>query len=184
MVPGTCSTCILQGLPLLPTSSFTSILNRFLLQPASKLAQESRVGTGVLYLYLLCYKGEEEVEQVPAETLYQGLLPSLPQYMVSAPALEVSPPLRECSGSGTPPVPISTCHGTALPATLALRGCPAGVSPSCRPPEHLPKDHFSGLRSAAPQIALLKILLAAAPTSKAKTDSINILADVLPEEMP
>lgn len=29
-------------------------------------------------------KGEEEVEQVPAETLYQGLLPSLPQYMVSA----------------------------------------------------------------------------------------------------
>uniref|UniRef100_A0A8C2RTK9 Striatin-interacting protein 1 n=1 Tax=Capra hircus TaxID=9925 RepID=A0A8C2RTK9_CAPHI len=59
-------------------------------------------------------QGEEEVEQVPAETLYQGLLPSLPQYM----------------------------------------------------------------------IALLKILLAAAPTSKAKTDSINILADVLPEEMP
>ena len=39
-------------------------------------------------------------------------------------------------------------------------------------------------RSAPPQIALLKILLAAAPTSKAKTDSINILADVLPEEMP
>ncbi|CAM9834128.1 unnamed protein product [Bubo scandiacus] len=56
----------------------------------------------------------EVVEQVPAEILYQGLLPSLPQYM----------------------------------------------------------------------IALLKILLAAAPTSKAKTDSINILADVLPEEMP
>ncbi|CAH2221147.1 striatin-interacting 1 [Pelobates cultripes] len=58
--------------------------------------------------------GEEEVDQVSAEILYQGLLPSLPQYM----------------------------------------------------------------------IALLKILLAAAPTSKAKTDSINILADVLPEEMP
>lgn len=33
-------------------------------------------------------------------------------------------------------------------------------------------------------IALLKILLAAAPTSKAKADSINIMADVLPEEMP
>ncbi|XP_071449896.1 striatin-interacting protein 1 homolog [Hetaerina americana] len=33
-------------------------------------------------------------------------------------------------------------------------------------------------------IALLKILLAAAPTSKAKTDSMNIMADVLPEEMP
>lgn len=34
------------------------------------------------------------------------------------------------------------------------------------------------------QIALLKILLAAAPTSKTKSDSINILADILPEEMP
>ncbi|KAF6204102.1 hypothetical protein GE061_002442 [Apolygus lucorum] len=33
-------------------------------------------------------------------------------------------------------------------------------------------------------IALLKILLAAAPTSKAKSDSINIMADVLPGEMP
>lgn len=33
-------------------------------------------------------------------------------------------------------------------------------------------------------IALLKILLAAAPTSRTKTDSINIMADVLPEEMP
>lgn len=33
-------------------------------------------------------------------------------------------------------------------------------------------------------ISLLKILLAAAPTSKAKTESINIMADVLPEEMP
>uniref|UniRef100_A0A8C6KXW8 Striatin interacting protein 1 n=1 Tax=Nothobranchius furzeri TaxID=105023 RepID=A0A8C6KXW8_NOTFU len=58
--------------------------------------------------------GEEEVEMCSTELLYQGILPSLPQYM----------------------------------------------------------------------IALLKILLAAAPTSKAKTDSINILADVLPEEMP
>jgi len=33
-------------------------------------------------------------------------------------------------------------------------------------------------------IALLKILLAAAPTSKTKSESINIMADVLPEEMP
>ncbi|CAH1783106.1 unnamed protein product [Owenia fusiformis] len=45
---------------------------------------------------------------------------------------------------------------------------------------------YRGLLPNLPQyvIALLKILLAAAPTSKAKTDSINILADVLPEEMP
>lgn len=33
-------------------------------------------------------------------------------------------------------------------------------------------------------IALLKILLAAAPISKAKTDSTNIMADVLPGQMP
>jgi hypothetical protein len=33
-------------------------------------------------------------------------------------------------------------------------------------------------------IALLKILLAAAPTSKAKTDSINIVTGVLPQDMP
>ena len=33
-------------------------------------------------------------------------------------------------------------------------------------------------------IALLKILLAAAPTTTAKSDCVNILADVLPEEMP
>ena len=33
-------------------------------------------------------------------------------------------------------------------------------------------------------ISLLKILLASAPTAKAKTDSINVLVDVLPEEMP
>lgn len=57
-------------------------------------------------------------------------------------------------------------------------------SPSCRPPEFLREDRLSGLGSPSAQIALLKILLAAAPTSKAKTDSINILADVLPEEMP
>ncbi|XP_055910947.1 striatin-interacting protein 1 homolog [Eupeodes corollae] len=33
-------------------------------------------------------------------------------------------------------------------------------------------------------IALLKVLLAASPTSKSKTESINIMADVLPKEMP
>ncbi|XP_054284472.1 striatin-interacting protein 1 [Macrosteles quadrilineatus] len=45
---------------------------------------------------------------------------------------------------------------------------------------------YQALLANLPQymIALLKILLAAAPTSKAKTESINIMADVLPEEMP
>lgn len=45
---------------------------------------------------------------------------------------------------------------------------------------------YQAMLSSLPQymIALLKILLAAAPTSKAKTESVNIMADVLPEEMP
>uniref|UniRef100_A0A7N6A483 Striatin interacting protein 1 n=1 Tax=Anabas testudineus TaxID=64144 RepID=A0A7N6A483_ANATE len=47
-----------------------------------------------------------------------------------------------------------------------------------------PLSGVSGILTVCYEIALLKILLAAAPTSKAKTDSINILADVLPEEMP
>lgn len=50
------------------------------------------------------------------------------------------------------------------------------------PPERL----YHAMLSNLPQymIALLKLLLAAAPTSKAKTESINILCDVLPDEMP
>lgn len=59
-------------------------------------------------------RGEKDVEDTEAETLYRAMLPNLPQYM----------------------------------------------------------------------IALLKILLAATPTSTAKTYSMNIMADVLPEEMP
>lgn len=45
---------------------------------------------------------------------------------------------------------------------------------------------YRGMEPNLPQymIALLKILLAAAPTSTAKTYSINIMADLLPEEMP
>lgn len=45
---------------------------------------------------------------------------------------------------------------------------------------------YQAMLPSLPQymIALLKILLAAAPTSKAKTESVNIMADVLPEEMP
>ncbi|KAL5245111.1 hypothetical protein ACI65C_012521 [Semiaphis heraclei] len=58
--------------------------------------------------------GKDDVEQTPAEVLYQAMLPNLPQHM----------------------------------------------------------------------IALLKILLAASPTSKAKSDSINIIADILPVDVP
>ena len=56
------------------------------------------------------------------------------------------------------------------------------------PHSFLVEEHFTAAKHrfclCPCQIALLKLLLAAAPTSKAKTDSINILADVLPEEMP
>lgn len=45
---------------------------------------------------------------------------------------------------------------------------------------------YEAMLPSLPQymIALLKILLAAAPTSKTKTESINIVADVLPVGMP
>uniref|UniRef100_H2YJ96 Far11/STRP C-terminal domain-containing protein n=1 Tax=Ciona savignyi TaxID=51511 RepID=H2YJ96_CIOSA len=60
------------------------------------------------------------------------------------------------------------------------------------PPPHqvisteIPERLYQAMLPHIPQymIALLKILLAAAPTAKAKTDSINILSDVLPQGMP
>ncbi len=41
------------------------------------------------------------------------------------------------------------------------------------------KSFFSSI-----QIALLKLLLTSTPTARPKTESINILCDVIPEEMP
>ncbi|XP_043192437.1 striatin-interacting protein 1 homolog isoform X1 [Amphibalanus amphitrite] len=64
------------------------------------------------------------------------------------------------------------------------------ASPFSRPEQEVPQTPaellFAGMLPNLPQymIALLKVLLAAAPTSKTKSDSINILADTLPEEMP
>ncbi|XKL66772.1 hypothetical protein PGB90_010192 [Kerria lacca] len=52
----------------------------------------------------------------------------------------------------------------------------------CNPTETLYQAMLPNMQQNI--IALLKVLLAAAPTSKTKTDSINIMADVLPEEMP
>lgn len=53
-------------------------------------------------------------------------------------------------------------------------------------PDNPTERLYQSLLPHLPQymISLLKILLAAAPTSKAKTDTINILADVLPPEIP
>uniref|UniRef100_A0A8C7P7F5 Striatin interacting protein 2 n=1 Tax=Oncorhynchus mykiss TaxID=8022 RepID=A0A8C7P7F5_ONCMY len=58
------------------------------------------------------------------------------------------------------------------------------IPPLSSPPPPPPLNTSIPLSPPGSSIALLKLLLAAAPTSKAKTDSINILADVLPEEMP
>uniref|UniRef100_A0A8C3Y970 Striatin interacting protein 1 n=1 Tax=Catharus ustulatus TaxID=91951 RepID=A0A8C3Y970_CATUS len=70
-------------------------------------------------------------------------------------------------------LPFPVMHARFSPPALFLPPA-VGKGSVPIPPQSLPSS----------QIALLKILLAAAPTSKAKTDSINILADVLPEEMP
>lgn len=48
-----------------------------------ELSQLLVAAPGMRFSGLFWHQGEEEVEQVPAEILYQGLLPSLPQYMVS-----------------------------------------------------------------------------------------------------
>uniref|UniRef100_A0A672UWR9 Striatin interacting protein 1 n=1 Tax=Strigops habroptila TaxID=2489341 RepID=A0A672UWR9_STRHB len=73
----------------------------------------------------------------------------------------------------------------SLHCSIPFQGCPH-VPPHTHPCDSLLQwgSHPIAPSLPSPQIALLKILLAAAPTSKAKTDSINILADVLPEEMP
>ena len=56
------------------------------------------------------------------------------------------------------------------------------IKPLSSPAESL----YENMLPSLPQymIALLKILLAAAPTSKAKTESVNIMCEVLPENMP
>ncbi|XP_039264132.2 striatin-interacting protein 1 homolog [Styela clava] len=53
-------------------------------------------------------------------------------------------------------------------------------------PDNSAEKLYQSILPNLPQymISLLKILLAAAPTSKAKSDAINILADVLPPEIP
>lgn len=38
--------------------------------------------TALLFFFLPLFQGEEEVEMSSTELLYQGILPSLPQYMV------------------------------------------------------------------------------------------------------
>ncbi|ODN03424.1 Striatin-interacting protein 1 [Orchesella cincta] len=65
--------------------------------------------------------------------------------------------------------------------------CPLSMKESdTDSPAHGVEALYAAMLPNLPQyiIALLKILLAAAPTSKSKSESINIMADVLPEEMP
>jgi len=78
----------------------------------------------------------------------------------------------------------------SLSETQIKREEEIALNPMSKPETHVVQTPAEVLYQAVlpslPQymIALLKILLAAAPTSKAKTDSINIMTDVLPEEMP
>ena len=64
--------------------------------------------------------------------------------------------------------------------------CPLTFGKTENIPDTATERLYQALLPHLPQymIALLKILLAAAPTSKAKSDSINILSDVLPDTMP
>uniref|UniRef100_H2YJ99 Far11/STRP C-terminal domain-containing protein n=1 Tax=Ciona savignyi TaxID=51511 RepID=H2YJ99_CIOSA len=64
--------------------------------------------------------------------------------------------------------------------------CPLTIGKTEVISTEIPERLYQAMLPHIPQymIALLKILLAAAPTAKAKTDSINILSDVLPQGMP
>lgn len=75
---------------------------------------------GMRFSGLSWHQGEEEVEQVPAEILYQGLLPSLPQYMVSWGALGV-PWALLCPPGADLGVPHS---GASLHCSIPFQRCP------------------------------------------------------------
>lgn len=91
-----------------------------------ELSQLLVAAPGMRFSGLFWHQGEEEVEQVPAEILYQGLLPSLPQYMVSwgalgsteftAPSLPtyISPLLPPVAGPPFHPI----FHHSLLPRSL------------------------------------------------------------------
>lgn len=77
------------------------------------------------------HQGEEEVEQVPAEILYQGLLPSLPQYMVSTAGPRGSAPSSwGCLTLRSPSAALSlSSHAygfSSLPANTSLPPSSAG----------------------------------------------------------
>ncbi|RXM99869.1 Striatin-interacting protein 2 [Acipenser ruthenus] len=105
----------------------------------------------------------EEVEESPIEILYQGMLSNLSQYVhkyisIAEVQIKKEDELQQC------PMTLGEEEVEESPTEILYQGMLSNLSQYV--------------------IALLKLLLAAAPTSKAKTDSINILADVLPEEMP
>lgn len=81
---------------------------------------------GMRFSGLPWHQGEEEVEQVPAEILYQGLLPSLPQYMVSWGALGFPRALLCPSGAD-----LGGPHpGASLHCSVPVQWCPLGFLPS------------------------------------------------------
>ncbi|XP_073666027.1 striatin-interacting protein 2 isoform X4 [Tursiops truncatus] len=117
--------------------------------------------------------------------------------LVPQPGIEPVPPalgarrLNHWTAREVPPLALWLKHKYISIADVQIKNeeelekCPMSLGEEVVP-ETPCEILYQGMLYSLPQymIALLKILLAAAPTSKAKTDSINILADVLPEEMP
>ncbi|KAM9076911.1 striatin-interacting protein 2 isoform 4-T4 [Megaptera novaeangliae] len=117
--------------------------------------------------------------------------------LVAQPGIEPVPPvlgawsLNHWTAREVPPLALWLKHKYISIADVQIKNeeelekCPMSLGEEVVP-ETPCEILYQGMLCSLPQymIALLKILLAAAPTSKAKTDSINILADVLPEEMP
>lgn len=94
-------------------------------------------------------------------------------------------------------IPLSDIHTAQEAALEAEKATPTQLNPSSRVPDLSPPPPAKWVnlpaetlyRSLLPNlsqymIALLKVLLAAAPTSRPRNDSLNILVDVLPPEPP
>ncbi|CAH3112858.1 unnamed protein product [Pocillopora meandrina] len=136
-------------------------------------------------------KGNLNVPSNRVEQLYEAMLPNLPQYVLIMISLRFSKHqslihklffrnfltrtirlrVQNTTTNNSPSQDYFLADDQTIPSTQLL--LPAIVV--------LPHDHTVFLTF---QIAILKILLAAAPTAKPKTESINILADVFPQDMP
>ncbi|XP_023209422.1 striatin-interacting protein 1-like [Centruroides sculpturatus] len=161
------------------SSAATSALRK----PAVSLGDSTdlRVILSVLYTFVEVMRVSSESDTDEILRLAENFQNELSQPMFGDELLAVTlfqMVTRFCSGSA-PHFPIKK---VLLLLWKVILWCLTEMSVPQTPVEIL----YQAILPNLPQymIALLKILLAAAPTSKAKTESINIMADVLPEEMP